>query len=137
MLGLSGFPGLLSLLAVLSGFLILVGFQLIGEILHLVGWIPIPGPVTGMFLLLLFLLWKPGSLTKPLDSTSSWLFESLGLLFVPAGVGVITNVDLLRTQWIPILVGLIGSTLLSLFVTAHLMHRMSQPTWQDLPGSKS
>lgn len=135
--GIPDLPGLLSRLAVLSGILILLGFQLLGEVLHQVGRVPLPGPVIGMFLLLLFLLWKPQALSKPLDSTARLLFELLGLLFVPAGVDVIANVDLLRAQWVPILVGLIGSTILSLVVTAYLMHRMSPPTGQNLPRSQS
>jgi len=90
-----------------------------------------------MFLLTLFLLWKPSALSKPLHSTSGVLFEWLGLLFVPAGVGVIANLELIRNQWIPILVGLVGSTLLSLIVTAHLMHRISPRPGRDTRGRQS
>jgi holin-like protein len=90
-----------------------------------------------MFLLTLFLLWKPRALSEPLRSTSRLLFEWLGLLFVPAGVGVIANLDLIRNQWIPILVGLVGSTLLSLVVTAYLMHRISPQPVRDARGSQS
>ena len=111
----------------LTGILILLGFQLIGETLHQVARIPLPGPVIGLFLLLLFLFWRPRALSEPLQSTSRALFDWLGLLFVPAGVGVIANLDLLRSQWVPILVGLVGSTFISLFVTAYLMHRLSRP----------
>jgi len=121
----------------LSAILTLLGFQLIGEALHQVGLVPLPGSVVGMFLLLVFLLWKPRALSKHLDSTSRLLFEWLGLLFVPAGVGVIANLDIIRTQWIPILVGLVGSTLLSLVVTAYLMHRMSNSARHDLSDSQS
>ena len=111
----------------LSGILILLGFQLIGEILYRLGWIPLPGPVIGMVLLMSFLLWKPSALSKPLDATARHLFDWLGLLFVPAGVGIISNLDVLRAQWVPILVGLVGSTLVSLLVTAYLMHKLPHP----------
>ena len=111
----------------LSGILILLGFQLVGEILYRLGWLPLPGPVIGM-ILLFFLLWrKPGVLSKPLDATARHLLDWLGLLFVPAGVGVISNLDVLRAQWIPILVGLVGSTLVSLLGTAYLMHKLPHP----------
>jgi holin-like protein len=124
-------------LLVLSGILILLSFQLIGEVLHRMCSLSLPGPVLGMFLLTLFLLWKPRALSEPLRSTSRLLFEWLGLLFVPAGVGVIANLDLIRNQWIPILVGLVGSTLLSLVVTAYLMHRISPQPVRDARGSQS
>ena len=111
----------------LSGILILLGFQLIGEILYRLGWIPLPGPVIGMVLLMSFLLWRPSALSKPLDATARQLLDWLGLLFVPAGVGIISNLDILRAQWAPILVGLVGSTLVSLVATAYLMHKLPHP----------
>lgn len=123
-------------LAVLLGILILLGFQLIGETLHQIARIPLPGPVIGLFLLLLFLLWRPRALSEPLQSTSRVLFDWLGLLFVPAGVGVIANLDLLRSQWVPILVGLVGSTLISLLVTGYLMHRPSRPKEDSVLGNQ-
>jgi putative effector of murein hydrolase LrgA (UPF0299 family) len=112
---------------VFSGILILLGFQLLGEILYRLGWLPLPGPVIGMVLLMFFLFWKPRALSKPLDATARLLLDWLGLLFVPAGVGVVSDLDVLRAQWLPILVGLVGSTLVSLVSTAYLMHKLPHP----------
>ena len=117
----------------LSGILILLGFQLIGEMLNRLGWLPLPGPVIGMVVLVFLLWWKPRTLSKPLETTSRHLLDSLGLLFVPAGVGVISNLDVLRSQWVPILVGLVGSTLVSLVATAYLMHKLPHPS-PDVAG---
>ena len=111
----------------LSGILILLGFQLIGEILYRLGWLPLPGPVIGMVLLMFLLWWKPRALSKPLDATARHLLDWLGLLFVPAGVGVMSNFDVLRAQWVPILVGLVGSTLVCLVATAYLVHKLPHP----------
>lgn len=111
----------------LSGILILLGFQLIGEMLNRLGWLPLPGPVIGMVVLVFLLWWKPRTLSKPLEATSRHLLDWLGLLFVPAGVGVISNLDVLRAQWVPILVGLVGSTLVSLVATAYLMQKLPHP----------
>jgi holin-like protein len=108
----------------LNAFAILLGFQLIGESLHRIFSLWVPGPVIGMFLLASFLSRKPSSLSEPLVSTTHAVLQCLGLLFVPAGVGVIGNLNLIGREWIPILVGLVGSTFLSLFVTAYIMHRM-------------
>jgi holin-like protein len=49
----------------------------------------------------------------------------MGLLFVPAGVGIITEGDLLRREWLPIIVALVGSTLIGLVATGWLMHRLA------------
>ena len=112
----------------LNAFAILLGFQLVGESLHRIFSLWVPGPVIGMFLLALLLLRKPSALSEPLVSTTRVLLQCLGLFFVPAGVGVIGNLNLIGREWIPILVGLVGSTFLSLFVTAYVMHRISSPS---------
>jgi putative effector of murein hydrolase LrgA (UPF0299 family) len=112
----------------LKVFAILLGCQLAGEFLHRIFSLWVPGPVIGMFLLALFLLRKPSALSEPLVSTTRVLLQCLGLLFVPAGVGVIGNLNLIGREWIPIIVGLVGSTFLSLFVTAYVMHRISSPS---------
>src|ERR1700730_4082042 len=109
----------------LKAFTILLGCQLVGEFLHRIFSLWVPGPVIGMFLLALLLLGKPSALSQPLVSTTRVLLQYLGLLFVPAGVGVIGNLNLIGREWIPVLVAVVGSTFLSLFVTAYVMHRIS------------
>jgi len=107
---------------------ILLGCQLIGEVLRAAFHLPIPGPVIGMFLLTAALASRqrggPGDdlAATSLERTSNVLIAHMGLLFVPAGVGVIAEVGLLRAQWFPILAALVGSTVLSLVVTGLVMH---------------
>ena len=98
--------------------LTLFGCQLAGEILHRVFWVPMPGPVTGMVLLTLILLRRPAAMPESLAASARVLLQNRGLFFVPAGVGVVANVHLIRQEWMPICVALIGSTCLSLLATA-------------------
>jgi putative effector of murein hydrolase LrgA (UPF0299 family) len=111
-----------------AALLILIGCQLIGELLRSVLHLPIPGPVIGMFLLAAVLAARPsgqsGEQAAPssLQRTADALIAHMGLLFVPAGVGVIAQAGLLRTQWFPIVAALVGSTVLSLIVTGLMMH---------------
>jgi holin-like protein len=111
---------------------ILIGCQLIGEVLRAALHLPIPGPVIGIFLLAAVLASRPGVkpgddvAPSPLQRTSEALIAHMGLLFVPAGVGVIAAASLLRTQWLPVLAALLGSTILSLAVTGLVMHRVSR-----------
>jgi holin-like protein len=98
--------------------LVLFGCQLAGEILYRVFRVPMPGPVTGMVLLTLILLRRPLAVPESLAASARVLLQNLGLFFVPAGVGVVANVDLIRQQWMPICVALVGSTCLSLLATA-------------------
>jgi holin-like protein len=107
---------------------ILIGCQLIGEVLRAGLHLPVPGPVIGMFLLAAVLAGRrsgtPGDTPapSPLQRTADALISHMGLLFVPAGVGVIAQAGLLRTQWFPIVAALAGSTILSLIVTGLTMH---------------
>jgi holin-like protein len=110
---------------------LLLGCQLAGEALRRAAHLPVPGPVVGMLLLAALLLARPQSHPKvepmqplsDLDRVSGTLISHMGLLFVPAGVGVIAQLPLLRGQWAPVIVGLLGSTLIGLLVTALMMQR--------------
>ena len=101
----------------LWGFLLLLSCQLAGELLMLLLGLPIPGPVAGMLILFLGLLWYgevPASLRLPAEG----LIRYLALLFVPAGVGLIQHFELLAQEWLVILLTLISSTLVTLVFTA-------------------
>lgn len=103
--------------------------QLLGEVLARGASVPIPGPVIGMGLMFAFLLVRDNSrlglpryLPKPLtdgtlESTARGLLMNLSLMFVPAGVGVVGRLDLLRAQGLKLAIVLIVSTALSLLVT--------------------
>jgi holin-like protein len=118
----------------LNAFSILLGCELGGEIIRRIFSLPLPGAVIGMCFLALFLLRKPSSLPNSLVSTAEALLKYLGLLFVPAGVGVIANIDLIAAEWFPILVALVGSTILSVLATAYVMHWFSSRN-QDSGGA--
>jgi holin-like protein len=109
---------------VLRSFCILLLAQLMGETLHRALHLPLPGPVLGMALLALFLLLRKQEPDEALVKTSNGLLRWLGLLFVPAGAGVVVNLGLLRTSWLPIAVALVVSTLLTITVTACVMQGM-------------
>jgi holin-like protein len=115
----------------IEAFCTLLGFELLGELLRGALHLPLPGPVTGMLLLTIWLAWRDRGAApatpapaSPLDRAAGTLLEHMGLLFVPAGVGIIAEAGLLRQEWLPIMAGIIGSTLLSLMVTGLVMHRL-------------
>ena len=113
-------------MAVLQSFATLLLFQLVGELLHLLLRLPLPGPVLGMALLTAALLLRKREPAPALTATSDHLLSILGLLFVPAGVGIITNLALLRSAWLPLTASMLVSTLLTLVVTAGVMHRLGR-----------
>lgn len=104
----------------LGGILLLLAFQLLGEFLHRVMSIPLSGPLLGMAMLFLALLFLGGPSTGLQDSSRP-LLAGLALLFVPPGVGVIAHLELLGRHWLPILVATVGGAVVSLLVTAATM----------------
>lgn len=97
--------------------------QLIGEVIVGGLALPVPGPVLGMVLLFGYLVARRG-IPSDLAKVGDGLLQNLSLLFVPAGVGVMLHLEQLGADWLPLGVGLIGSTALTVIVTALLMDRL-------------
>lgn len=104
----------------LGFFSVLLVCQLAGEIIVMATGFPVPGPVVGMAILFLGLIAR-GNIPKGLSATADGLLTHLSLLFVPAGVGIMLHLDLLRAELTPILVALVLSTVLTIAVTASVM----------------
>jgi holin-like protein len=102
---------------------VLLVYQLIGEIAVIALHLPVPGPVVGMALLFVSLILRNGA-TEDLRDTSSGLLRHLSLLFVPAGVGVMAHLHRIASEWLPISVSLVASTLLTIAVTALVMRSL-------------
>jgi len=107
-------------LGVLQVLALLLACQLAGEVVTHAANLPAPGPVLGMVFLLLGLL-ALRRVPSALERTSRGLLDNLSLLFIPAGVGVIRHLEILRAQWLPILASIVGSTVLAMLVAAGAM----------------
>lgn len=107
----------------LNGITLLLLFQLLGEVtarwLHL----PVPGPVIGMGYLFLVLLLH-GGVPVALETASTALLNHLSLLFIPAGVGLMVYFDEIAREWLPIVLTLLLSTLLTMVVVALAMQAL-------------
>jgi holin-like protein len=105
----------------LGSLAILLIFQLLGEVLVRMLSLPIPGPVIGMLLLFFTLISRRREFAN-LRKTAHGLLHYLALLFVPAGTGIIAHYSQVRQEWLPLLLILIASTLITIVVTAATMH---------------
>ena len=100
--------------------------QLIGEAAVRALRVPVPGPVVGLALLFVILIMRDhftvlarGPLREnAVEGTAKGMLAHLSLLFVPAGVGVVQQLDLLATRGLAIFVILAASVLVTLLVTA-------------------
>ncbi|HEY0145235.1 MAG: CidA/LrgA family protein [Methylovirgula sp.] len=111
----------------LAAIFILLAAELLGELLRSALHVSVPGPVIGMIALATWLIWR-GQTTQPepsaLARVADGILGHLGLLFVPAGVGIIGELAVIQHEWLPILGGVIGSTVLSLAVTGLVLHHL-------------
>ena len=96
---------------------LILGFQLVGEILSRALGLPLPGPVVGLCLLVAACILRP-SLAQTLRSTTQGLLSHLSLFFVPAGVGVVAHLGVFREHGIGLAVAIITSTVLAIAVGA-------------------
>lgn len=100
--------------------------QLIGEVITTLAKLPIPGPVIGMVILFCVLAACPQKMPRELEVVGGFLLRFLALLFVPAGVGIITNLDMLSKFWAPITGVIIIGTVVTIAVTGIVMQFMNR-----------
>ncbi|KAA0969081.1 CidA/LrgA family protein [Aureimonas fodinaquatilis] len=104
---------------------VLLSCQLVGEAISRGLNLPLPGPVLGLALLFLLLLWRGERETSVLAASergaiggiADRILAILGLLFVPAGVGMIDHLGILSTNAPGFVSVLVASVFLTLLVT--------------------
>ena len=110
---------------VLQGLAILLTLQSAGEALSRLLHLPYPGPVIGMVLLLVALRWP--AVQQRVQTVASFLLSHLSLLFVPVGVGVITQLGLVAEHGLQLLLVIVASTWIGLAVTALVLRHLMCP----------
>lgn len=101
----------------ISGLVQLFLWQGLGELLSKFFLPSIPGPVLGLLLLLAFLCLR-GQVDKDLAEVADAFRQHLGLLFVPASVGVLLFLPELQTHALAVTTALLVSVILTIAVTA-------------------
>ncbi|MCI8375610.1 MAG: CidA/LrgA family protein [Lachnospiraceae bacterium] len=99
------------------GVILTVSF--LGELLHFVLPLPVPASVYGLALMLAGL--KTGIIRLSMvKATGSFLVEMMPLMFVPAGVGLMTSWEELWPVLLPVLLTVVVTTALVLAVTGRM-----------------
>jgi holin-like protein len=101
----------------IQGLVQLFIFQALGELLSRFALPFIPGPVLGLVLLLVFLTLR-GHVPAAMDLVGSSILQHLGLLFIPASVGVVLYLPVLRANAWAISAALLVSVVATVAVTA-------------------
>lgn len=114
----------------IHGLLQLLIFQALGEVISAFLIPFIPGPVVGLVMLLVFLGWR-GGVPQSMDAVGSTILQHLGLLFVPASVGVVMFWPLLKEHVWSVSAALVLSVIATVFVTALVLKWLAQPRAED------
>ena len=108
-------------------------FQLLGETLKKFFEMRIPGPVIGLILLLMTLIFLKrfkmsavNNLKTDVINTSNYILSYLSLLFVPIGVGVVMRLSYLENNLFKVLIIVFISTILTIGLTAYLMEKINK-----------
>jgi putative effector of murein hydrolase LrgA (UPF0299 family) len=100
-------------------------FQALGELLSKFALPFIPGPVIGLVLLLAFLSLR-GHVPASIDLVGSSVLQHLGLLFIPASVGVVLYLPILQANAWAIAAALVVSVIATIAVTAGLLKALAK-----------
>jgi putative effector of murein hydrolase LrgA (UPF0299 family) len=108
----------------ISGFVQILLFQSIGEILSKFLLPTLPGPVIGLVLLVIWLAFRKG-VNEHLATVANGFSQYFGLLFVPAAVGVVLFLPQLEANALAIICALVGSVVLTIASSAIVVRFLS------------
>ena len=100
-------------------------FQSLGELVSKFLLPTLPGPVIGLVLLVFWLVLRKG-INSELAMVADGFSQYLGLLFVPAAVGVVLFLPQLKANALAIISALIGSVILTIASTALVARFLSK-----------
>lgn len=102
-------------------------FSLLGEFVStlIAGFIAIPGSVIGMILLFSALHFNWLEMGK-VEEVGTWLTNNMGIFFVPAGVGLMTNFGILANTWWQLLIIMTVTTILMIGFVGRTVQKVKQ-----------
>jgi putative effector of murein hydrolase LrgA (UPF0299 family) len=107
----------------LRGLTWLIVFQLLGTALNVLFFPIVPGPILGLLLLFVFLVWR-GEVGDAVNEAATGLLRYLPLLLIPSAVGVMAYVDAIAADLWAIVGALVVSLVVSLAFTGWLMQKL-------------
>ena len=108
----------------ISGLVQILLFQSLGELASQFALPTLPGPVIGLVLLIIWLVLRKG-INHELALVADGFSQYLGLLFVPAAVGVVLFLPQLKANALAIISALVGSVILTIATSAIVVRFLS------------
>ena len=100
-------------------FCIIMGISFLGELLKYFLPFPIPASIYGLVLMLAALMSGIVKL-KEVEAAGDFLIETMPMMFIPAGVGLMNEWDALSDIWLPFLVIIAVTTVVVMGVTGRV-----------------
>ena len=114
----------------MRGFLFILSFQGLGELISKFGLPTIPGPVIGLVLMWLFLIWQ-GKVPESINQVAEAILPNLGLFFIPAAVGVVMYLPLLKAHAMAVVVALTLSVVTTIMITGLVLKILASNRPED------
>jgi holin-like protein len=105
--------------------LIIFGIYLLGELISSLLHLPIPGNILGMIILFMLLCTKVVKVDN-ISNVTNFLLDHLSFFFIPAGVGLMTSMGIIKSTWWQLLVVCISTTIIIIGVTGITIQSISK-----------
>lgn len=116
--------------------LIILGIYLLGELLESSLNLPIPGNILGMMILFILLCTNIVKVSN-ISSITDFLLDHLAFFFIPAGVGLMTSIDIIKSTWLQLLVVCLSTTTIIIASTGIVVQSISRKTKVKIEESES
>lgn len=112
-------------------------FSLLGEGISniLSNLVAIPGSVIGMVFLFAALHFKWLAIEK-VDNVGTWLTDNMSVFFVPAGVGLMANFDIIADAWLELLIIMFVTVFLMMGVVGRIVQAVKKKTEKNQEGEQ-
>ena len=107
--------------------LIIFVIYLLGELLSSLLHLPIPGNILGMVILFILLCTNIVKVDN-ISNVTNFLLNHLSFFFIPAGVGLMTSMGIIKSTWWQLLVVCISTTIIVIGVTGIVVQAISRRT---------
>lgn len=104
-------------------FMIIILFSFLGELIHGLLPFPVPASIYGL-VLMFFSLWIGLLKEEQIKETADFLIEIMPILFLPAGVGLMTRWEDLQKLLLPIILVITVGTFFTMLVTGKVTEGM-------------
>ncbi|GAA0077622.1 CidA/LrgA family protein [Clostridium sp. CTA-5] len=105
--------------------LVILIIYLVGEFLSSWLKLPVPGNILGMIILFVLLSTKVIKVDN-ISDISNFLLNHLAFFFIPAGVGLMTSLNVIKSNWLKLLIVCLSTTMIIIASTGLIVQFISR-----------